>query len=213
MGGRIAHPVLPDPLAQCSEAPRGGEQCVLGMCLPSLVLLSIASARPLPPRSGAPLRASWEQLPPPRGAAGSSLYQPERPDNGWCCRGPPHLLPGIPGAAPGPRRPRSVAGDPGSPLLAAAAWLCSYADEPCARRLKAVRRKRRFLCLVLGGRPRLGLSWAGGLQSGPPVPSTSSYVTTTQPHALRCWCHSFSAKIALKNSLGPSSNRSTAGMC
>lgn len=49
----------------------------------------------------------------------------------------------------------------------------------------------------------------------PPFPfHLQRYVTTTQPHARSyCWCHSFSAKIALKNSLGPSSNRSTAGMC
>lgn len=153
-----------------------------GDVFPSLVLLSIGSARPLPPRSGAlsgQAGSSWHL---PVGAAGSSLCQPEQPDNGWCCRGPPHLLPalpGIPGAAPGPRRPRSVAGDSGSPFLAAAAWLCSYADEPCAPRLKAVRRKRRFLCLVLGGRPRLGaeLGWGEGLRRAappsPPPPATS----------------------------------------
>lgn len=61
---------------------------------------------------------------------------------------------------------------------------------------------------------------ASGLGRGittccPPFPfHLHCYVTTTQPHARSyCWCHSFSAKIALKNSLGPSSNRSTAGMC
>lgn len=55
----------------------------------------------------------------------------------------------------------------------------------------------------------------GSQYTGPPLPfHLQCYVTTTQPLALSyCWCHSFGAKIALKNSLGPSSNRSTAGMC
>lgn len=55
-------------------------------------------------------------------------------------------------------------------------------------------------------------AWEGSQYTAPP--HLQCYVTTTQPLALSyCWCHSFGAKIALKNSLGPSSNRSTAGMC
>lgn len=54
----------------------------------------------------------------------------------------------------------------------------------------------------------------GSQYTGPLPFHLQCYVTTTQPLALSyCWCHSFGAKIALKNSLGPSSNRSTAGMC
>lgn len=53
-----------------------------------------------------------------------------------------------------------------------------------------------------------------GSQYTAPSLHLQCYVTATQPLALPyCWCHSFGAKIALKNSLGPSSNRSTAGMC
>lgn len=73
--------------------------------------------------------------------------------------------------------------------------------------------------------PVFGSGWAApvgaelglgeGLQrAAPPAPSTSSATSPQHNHTRSyCWCHSFSAKIALKNSLGPSSNRSTAGMC
>lgn len=93
--------------------------------------------------------------------------------------------------------------------------------------LQGVPQEKRVSCVWLsvgvsgapcsrGRGPRAWRERSGeGLQrSAPPSIHLRCYVTTTQPHARSyCWCHSFSAKIALKNSLGPSSNRSTAGMC
>lgn len=89
------------------------------MCYPSLAPLSIVSAWPLPLAPVSPvLRPGWGG----QGAAGTCLWvlqaplctSAEQPDNGCCCRGPPHLLAalsGIPGAGPSPRRQRLVAGD------------------------------------------------------------------------------------------------------
>lgn len=89
--------------------------------------------------------------------------------------------------------------------------------------LQGVPQEKTFPVFGCGGRLQRGLAGAVrgecawerdyGMLAPLPIPPPC-YVTTTQPHTRSyCWCHSFGAKIALKNSLGPSSNRSTAGMC
>lgn len=137
-------------------------------------------------------------------------------------------LSGLSGAGPSPRRQpapwpeitsTNLPGRGGVALL-----LCRLAM--CFSLQGVPQEKTGFLCLALGGRLRRAVQPGPGparvaraLGRGitaiaPPSIHLRCYVTTTQPHARSyCWCHSFSAKIALKNSLGPSSNRSTAGMC
>lgn len=183
----------------------------------------------IPPRSGGPgwqvvLRPDWGG----RGAAGTSLRvlraplcsSAQRPDNGWCCRGPSHLLAalsGIPGAGPRPRRQRlrgqGFRAQPRRQERRGFAFM-QISHVLLARR-RCTGKDVSCVWFWVGGSGS-GLSWAWARDYGErpprplPPPATSPQHNHTRSY---CWCHSFSAKIALKNSLGPSSNRSTAGMC
>lgn len=159
------------------------------MRYPSPALLSIVSAWPLPPRWGG------------RGAAGTSLCILQLLSGAELSRqtmaGAAGSFPSVPGPSWDSRRgskPSQAARWPGIPsttFLAGLAWLCFYADEPCASHWKAFHRKRRFLCLVLGGRLGAELGWGdwerdyGERPPRPlPPPALRHHNTTTRAHTL-----------------------------
>lgn len=111
-----------------------------------------------------------------------------------------HLFPtlsGLSGAGPSPcRQPALWPEITSTNLPGRVAWLCFYADQPCASHFKAFHRKRRFLCLAVVGvsgvawlEPRVVTALGRGITAcWPPFPShlraTSPQHNHTRAHTV-----------------------------